>query len=96
MMLYDRSKKISKKNKGLHINICCPFLLCYEQPFRPQSSVFTTPNVNGPKNPVLGMLYAFWKLTSAAYVRTPNFSVSLPGDPGPDTAIVKPWRLRNC
>src|SRR3989344_5419059 len=42
------------------------------------------------------MPFAAWSFASAPRVRAPNRSVSLPGEPGPLSATVKPCALRYC
>ena len=52
--------------------------------------------VRGPKNPRAGeMPFAFWNLASAARVALPKSIVSLPFEPGPAVAIVKPCAFKN-
>ncbi|MEI6304924.1 MAG: hypothetical protein WCP09_02825 [Candidatus Taylorbacteria bacterium] len=48
----------------------------------------TTPLVIDPKNPVDGRPLSFWYFIRAFLVKEPNEVVSLPGEPGPEVAIV--------
>ncbi len=50
--------------------------------------------VTGPRFPVLLMLFASWSFLSAALVASPKYAVSLPGEPGPAGAMMKPLVLR--
>src|SRR3989344_6811481 len=59
-------------------------------------SALIAARVKGPKKPTAGVMpFAFWYAMTAALVRPPKKDVSLPGEPGPEEATVKPLALRS-
>ena len=52
--------------------------------------------VKRPKNPVAGILYFFWKFINAFRVKGPKKMLSLPREPGPEAATMKPCEFKNC
>src|SRR3989344_5735171 len=62
----------------------------------PPAAAFIAARVFGPKYPTDGVMpFASWNFASAARVKPPKVVVSFPGEPGPLSAMVKPFAFRN-
>ena len=70
----------------------------------PEHIAFAFARDDAPQYPVpavrptgvkMSAAYAFWNLMTAAFVAGPKVLVSLPAEPAPEAATVKPLLLRN-